>query len=162
MKLTAGAVVTVAGLLAAAGAVYFIKKKISLVGDAVDYALDLPVAAFNAVNNAVPPGITFDQKQPDGSIKKVTVTGAQIKKANANGANMGMVAWPSALSSVSPWYAGFGYEMDDWEADNPFGTDPSILNYDPAQAQKLLDFISGKSSVFDLIEPIKKWTMFGG
>ncbi len=145
MKLTGGAVVSVAGLLVAVGAVYFIRKKLAVVGEAVGYVLELPVQAFNAVNNAVPPGVTFDQVQDDGTVKKITVSGEQIKRANVNPMNMGMVQWPSSSESVSPWVPEY---------------DPA--GYDPFQAQKIYDFMTGKDSVIDLIEPEKKWSMFGG
>lgn len=149
MKFTAGGVVAVAGVAVAAFGVYFVFKKIGAIAA-------IPAEVFNAVNDAVPPGMTFNQRQPDGTIKKVTVTGEQIKQANANGANMGMIAWPSSNStSVSPWYAGTGYQLEDWEKENPFGEAPT-------PDTKYSNFISnGVNWVGEKVSGTSDWNLGG-
>jgi hypothetical protein len=120
-------VLTGVGVLAIGCAAYFIKKKVGAVLDLPEKAIEYVSDAVKQVNNAVPPGMTFEQKQLDGSVKPVTVTGQQIKEANANKSTMGMIAWPTSLAPSS-WYSGLGYSMESWEADNPFANFDDIAD----------------------------------
>ena len=126
IKIDGVMVLTGVAIIAAVVVAYKVKKTIGDVGQKISDIVDIPVHTFNFVNDAVPPSISFDQKQADGTVKKVTVSGADIKRANANGANMGMIAWPTTtLPDVSPsggrnWWDGLGYTLTDAEKENPF------------------------------------------
>jgi hypothetical protein len=162
VKIDGVMVLTGVAVVAAAVIFYKLRGVVSGILAVPEKIVGSVVGGVKAVNSAVPPSMTFNQKQPDGTVKKVVVSGAQIKRANANPSNMGMVAWPSLPPKVPEWYEGSGYQMEEWEKDNPFGYSPAVTDYDPVQAQKTLDFMDGKSSVVELIKPAKKWSMFGG
>lgn len=149
IKIDGVMVLTGVAIIAAVVVAYKLKNVVGAVGQAVSDVVDIPVRAFNTVNNAVPPSITFDQQQSDGSIKRVTVSGAAIKQANANPTNMGMIAWPSSsdTANVSPWYS--GYDVTGWtdeEKDNPFAmpdnSGDTFLYTADSPLGKIVDYVS--------------------
>jgi hypothetical protein len=112
MKVTGTAVVALAGITVAAVGLYLLRNKIGAV-------LEIPAKVFDAVNNAVPPGMSIVDER---GVVIANVSGADLKKYNANPINMGGIG--SSMPMVLPWYAGFGYSMEDWERDNPFAEPP--------------------------------------
>lgn len=159
LQLTGGSVIAIAGLVVVAGGVYWGRKKLTAVADTLGDIVTAPARAVSAINNAVPPGMTFDQVQPDGSIKPVTVEGSKIKQANANPTNMGMVAWPSSGSS-SPWYLNLGYTVESWEKENPFG-EPPVQKDDEFKWSSVLDYVSPANAIGGFIGR-KIGGLFGG
>lgn len=118
LQVTGGAVVSLVGLVAVGVGVLYARNALGKV-------LSAPIDAVKAINNATPPGITVTR--PDGTM--ATVTGQQIKEANANGSNYGIgggvATWGMNGNRISN-----DYDLDAYDPKDPFAAPkPFDLDY---------------------------------